>query len=265
MAAFKSHPLFEYIHMKKDYDGSDIVEDCMAMIQQYKQQLSFFHNSAPIFYLYNFVTDRYIIISHSFDVILGYSSVYIMDNGIHEYASYLKKEDLNIYNTRVFPDNLKVLNSIAPEKQKEYVFTTNYRVRNRKGEVLSFIEKYMYIRSTPEGLPIISLGFGFDISDIKSDTKIVHTVKHIHTNGFNSANEYLLKNYYFVKDKDGLLSRRELEVLKWICEGMTSQEIADKLFISINTVHNHKKNMREKTNCKSIAELLSYAIRNKYL
>lgn len=265
MAIFKHVPFIDYIHLKKDYEDSDIVEDCMSLIQQYKEQLSFFHSSAPIFYLYNFVTDRYIIISHSLDIMLGYSSLYIMDCGVHEYASHLKKEDFAAYNTRVFPENLRILTSVIPATQKEYIFTTNYRVKNRKGEFLSFMEKYMYISCTPEGFPLISLGFAYDISDIYCGSKIVHTVKHIDFKTGLSSENYLLKNHYFVNEKDGFLSCRELEILKWTCEGLTSKKIAEKLFISINTVHNHKKNMIEKTNCKNIPELLTFAIRNNYL
>lgn len=62
-----------------------------------------------------------------------------------------------------------------------------------------------------------------------------------------------------------ILTKRELEILKWTCEGLTAKEIAQKLFISINTIHNHKKNMREKTNCKNTLELLTYAFKKNYL
>lgn len=121
------------------------------------------------------------------------------------------------------------------------------------------------INCTPEGFPLISLGFAYDISDIKSDTKIIHTVKHVDPKTGLSNENYLLKNYYFVREKDGFLSNRELEILKWTCERLGSKNIAAKLYISINTVHNHKKNMREKTNCKNTLELLIYAIKNNYL
>jgi len=250
--------------MEKDYDGCEIVDDCIAVIKQYKEQLSFFHSSAPIFYLYNFITDRYIIISHSLDVLLGYSSNFIMNSGIHEYASYLKREDLNAYNTRVFPENFRILTSVIKSNPKEYVFTTNYRLKSKMGETLTFMEKYMYIRCTPEGFPLISLGFAYDISDIKSDSKMVHTVKHVNPNTGLSNENFILKNYYFLNEKDGLLTKRELEILKWTCEGLAAKEIAEKLFISMNTIHNHKKNMREKTNCKNTVELLNYAIKNNY-
>jgi LuxR family maltose regulon positive regulatory protein len=40
-----------------------------------------------------------------------------------------------------------------------------------------------------------------------------------------------------------MLSDRELDTLKLIAEDLTNQEIADKLFISLNTVKTHLKNV----------------------
>ena len=44
---------------------------------------------------------------------------------------------------------------------------------------------------------------------------------------------------------------------------MTNKEIADHLFISINTVLTHRKNISRKLNIHSIAGLTIYAIVNK--
>lgn len=59
------------------------------------------------------------------------------------------------------------------------------------------------------------------------------------------------------------LTPREKEVLKLICEEFTSQEIADKLFISFNTVETHRKNLLHKIGCKNSLGLLKFAIENK--
>jgi DNA-binding NarL/FixJ family response regulator len=61
------------------------------------------------------------------------------------------------------------------------------------------------------------------------------------------------------------LSAREIEVLKLICEGLTNQEIADKLFISIRTVESHKTNMMKKINMRSSVDLVKFAIRNNLI
>lgn len=57
-----------------------------------------------------------------------------------------------------------------------------------------------------------------------------------------------------------LLTRREVEVLKLIADGLTNQEIADKLFISAWTVDSHRKNLLLKFNAKNSAMLVKTAI-----
>jgi len=58
----------------------------------------------------------------------------------------------------------------------------------------------------------------------------------------------------------GLLSEREIDVLKAVALGYSNKEIADKLFISINTVISHRKNITEKLGIKTIAGLTVYAV-----
>lgn len=58
------------------------------------------------------------------------------------------------------------------------------------------------------------------------------------------------------------LSKREIEVLHEICNGLTNDEIADKLSISSQTVKGHRSNLLAKTNCKNSASLVMYAIKN---
>jgi DNA-binding NarL/FixJ family response regulator len=58
----------------------------------------------------------------------------------------------------------------------------------------------------------------------------------------------------------GIISKRELEVLKLIAEGYTNAEIAEKLFSSKRTIESHRKNLLEKTQVKNSAALIKYAI-----
>ncbi|MBC6991090.1 response regulator [Hymenobacter sp. BT491] len=61
------------------------------------------------------------------------------------------------------------------------------------------------------------------------------------------------------------LSKRELEVLKLIAEGLTNAEIADKLFTSKRTVETHRQNIIEKTQAKNTAALIKFAVSNGLL
>jgi len=64
---------------------------------------------------------------------------------------------------------------------------------------------------------------------------------------------------------DPQLSKREIEVLKLIVQEMTTQEIADALFISNHTVETHRKNLLDKLNARNIAGLVRYAYQNNML
>lgn len=59
---------------------------------------------------------------------------------------------------------------------------------------------------------------------------------------------------------DGL-TEREQEVLKLIADGLTNQEIAERLTISVKTVERHRANIMSKLNLHSRTELVKYAIR----
>lgn len=61
------------------------------------------------------------------------------------------------------------------------------------------------------------------------------------------------------------ISRREKEVLKLIAEEFTTQEIADKLFISLKTVESHRSNLLAKLNARNSAGLVRISIEYKLL
>jgi two-component system, NarL family, response regulator DegU len=59
-----------------------------------------------------------------------------------------------------------------------------------------------------------------------------------------------------------LLSEREKEVLKLICEGLSTAEISDKIFLSPRTVEGHRLRILEKTGTKNTAGMVAYAFKN---
>lgn len=57
-----------------------------------------------------------------------------------------------------------------------------------------------------------------------------------------------------------VLTRREKEVLHLIAEGLTNPQIAEKLYISINTVDSHRKNLLTKFETSNTASLIRNAM-----
>jgi DNA-binding NarL/FixJ family response regulator len=64
-------------------------------------------------------------------------------------------------------------------------------------------------------------------------------------------------------DLDLILTSRELEILKLICNGLATNEIADELCLSSKTIDNHRSKILQKTGVKNSVGLVIYAIKNK--
>ncbi len=59
-----------------------------------------------------------------------------------------------------------------------------------------------------------------------------------------------------------ILTDREREILQLIAEGISTKEIAEKLYISAKTVETHRKKIMEKLDLFTIADLTKYAVKN---
>ena len=100
-------------------------------------------------------------------------------------------------------------------------------------------------------------------------TDLVSAIRTVHEGGvflYPSLAKSLVRDFMGRADGnaraslDGL-SEREQEVLKWIADGLTNQEIGDRLTISVKTVERHRANIMGKLNLHSRTELVKYAIR----
>ncbi|MCD6020019.1 MAG: two component transcriptional regulator, LuxR family [Bacteroidetes bacterium] len=60
-----------------------------------------------------------------------------------------------------------------------------------------------------------------------------------------------------------ILTEKDLEVLKLVCDGLTSKEIGEKLFLSPRTVETRKTVLMQKFNVQTTGKLIAVAIKNK--
>ena len=61
------------------------------------------------------------------------------------------------------------------------------------------------------------------------------------------------------------LSRREEEILRHIASGKHLREIGEALFISVKTVETHKIHIQDKLGLTNTAQLVKFAIENKFI
>lgn len=221
---------------------------------------SLFSHSIPMIYLLDYTTGKYLRMSRSTQLILGYECNEWVDNGIGFTIDHYAEDDLKIYNEKIFPDRLQILKKIPVSEQPNYIFTYNLRLKNNKGEFVNLLQRNCYMKSDQNGVPLLSLGVITNIEHYKRENPVIQLVEKI--NPETLASETFYKKVYYLHDENTIFSKREKEVLLWVTDGLSSKQIAGKLFISEGTVINHRKNMLMKCGAKNVAELISFALLN---
>jgi DNA-binding NarL/FixJ family response regulator len=118
---------------------------------------------------------------------------------------------------------------------------------------------------------MIEIGAASYIVKNSSPEEMITTINQVIEKGFyyneevlNVIQENLItnnrKNIFF---EDIILTKREREILELICYQNSTQQIADKLFISPRTVEGHRNNLLLKTDSQNSAGLVVFAIQNK--
>ncbi len=132
----------------------------------------------------------------------------------------------------------------------------------------------------PESVPDILIPFINELSEEK-DIKIIGLVSSTTNNNIISRFTYSLNiqdnKFQLIEalqkiigkeekekpNNEQTISKRETEILQQLALGLTNQEIADKLFLSIHTVMTHRKKITRKLGIKTVSGLTVYALMNK--
>ncbi len=122
----------------------------------------------------------------------------------------------------------------------------HYYTRMVKAGARGFLLKNSGINEVVEAIETVCAGGDYFSKDLLTSLR-----SNMHT-----SNHYPLEE---------VLSSREREILVGVCQGLSNNEIAEKLFISKRTVDKHRANIMEKTGCRNTANLVVYAIRNHYI
>lgn len=147
-----------------------------------------------------------------------------------------------------FPE-IKIL---ALTMYDEYEYIEKMIVAGASGYIL----KSASIQELTQGIRTIAMGSKYLGSDIQR----------VLFNKVEKASSGLQQSEQFGTNKnENLLTRREIEILVLIAKEMTTQQIAEQLFISERTVETHRKNIFSKTKAKTVIGLSKYAEKQGYL
>ncbi|MBX7057068.1 MAG: response regulator transcription factor [Leptospirales bacterium] len=113
-----------------------------------------------------------------------------------------------------------------------------------------------------------AMKLGIDGYILKDDVfeKLILAIRDIQQGRKAISNDLIssfMEEYHVIREGEAsleLLTRREREVLRFIAEGLTNREAAEKMDISVRTVEAHRARIMEKLQINSVAGLVKYAM-----
>lgn len=127
------------------------------------------------------------------------------------------------------------------DENRVFIFNQGFRKREEK--------KYKLIRTVTKPLRNSDtlLTYSLSVKDFRGLSKKVSRLL--------CENEFLYNNFLHYQS----LSPREIEVLTMITSGFSNKEVSERLLITTETVKQHRKMIKKKTDCKNIVELIKFA------
>lgn len=176
----------------------------------------------------------------------------IYEKGQAYFDLFLVPDEMSIRKTKLEPKIFELASKIPPADLMNWHFSFDFRMQLPIGRK-QFLQHFMLVVDE-NNVP------AFVYVRVKDVTQYYTTGKttFVATRIFGETREQQVFEFY---PDNKALTQREVEILKCIRSGLTSKEIASKLFISNNTVNNHRKNILTKTGCHNIAQALDYAMK----
>lgn len=149
---------------------------------------------------------------------------------------------------------------LAKDYLHKYKFSYDYRLKSKDGSYRRILQQTTPLHYFPQGgartLVVLT-----DVThlNLQEGSKLSFI-------GMEGAPSYYnIQNSVGFKPMLKLFTKRESEILQLLLKGMTSQQIAEKLNVSFNTVQSHRKNIRTKSGCNSVQTLLVKSIREGWV
>jgi DNA-binding CsgD family transcriptional regulator len=206
----------------------------------------------------NYTTGLYDYVSENIKDYLGYNIKGYSPMEISNLMTYIIDEKhSNFMVTSLFPKVLGYLKENATLLTgTNYRFTCCAKLRNIYETYQWYLIDTAIIRVDENGFPLSTLITCTNIDQFKKDDSVYYNILKKNSDGVYKV---MLEGTENNELDHHQLTPREIQIINLISQGYLNKQIADKLFITINTVQTHRKNILKKTRCQGTAELTNFA------
>lgn len=227
-------------------------------LELYKKMLSVFQVGRSFYFVFVPSLGMIDVVSNSITSVLGYEpeefTIELMLSIIHpDDLPYFMDFELAVVDFKM---------KLPKEKLMKYKTRYNYRVKRKDGVYIHILQQSITIETNDEGAVLRNLVIHTDIDYLKTTNK--KTLSFIGLEGEESFYDVKVDRKYSSKQAE-VLTRREKQILLLLSKNKSSEEIAQLLSISLETVKTHRRNINAKVGVSSPLELVTKATENGWL
>lgn len=204
-------------------------------------------------YAVSYFDQKLIYLSDSVKSVLGYEKE--------------KVPDVNFFYERVHPEDIETvkkmtLRAISAGKTQNrltpmvHLFHLTYRMKKKDGSYIKVQRQTGLISQDDDYNILTTFGIFTDITHLNNSKEIQSLLIGPNIPGFSFTDSSAKPRVAY--------TRREKELIDLLAAGLSSEQIAKKLYISKETVYTHRKNILAKTGVKNSTELMAYVFKNGY-
>jgi DNA-binding CsgD family transcriptional regulator len=202
--------------------------------------------------LYDLHQQRYVFLTGSFKFLLGFRREDALEEGPEYFYRQMHPEDLPTVLDTVRRTLLFLYSAPAAER-KDYRLSFDFRIRRADGRLVRLLQQIVVLELDRRGNIWLILAVNDLVRDALLDAPVTRSLRNL------KDGREVLFGAGGREEPPVSLSPREREVLGLVADGMASREIANRLFISLATVNNHRQHILEKMGARNSAEAVRYA------
>jgi DNA-binding CsgD family transcriptional regulator len=187
--------------------------------------------------------------------VLGIQRQTVIDQGWACLIDLMHPADIRLLKNKLLPEIRNHFRHLTEDERYSRTFNFTLRMRVGENEYALLAVENKPLKWTRKDWPSAYISILRDISPFGNKGEMLLNIYDFR--GEKSYHSVLQRRYSFASEK---FTGREAEIIRHITKGMTSNQIAETLCLSSETVRNHRKKIMRKAGCNSSSALTSLAL-----
>lgn len=236
---------------------NNLTEDVLDQTKNYIEAIKAFSRTTySSIYVIDYEKKGFDYVSDNPLFLCGLTPNEVKEMGYEFYFKHVPPEDIDLL-LKINTIGFDLYETKPLEERKDYTISYDFLLKTEEGKSILINQKLTPIFLNEEGkvwkaLCVVSLSTKLNSGNIT-----------VYKKGKGIVYKYDLEGDYWKTIEEIKLTNREKEIIQYSIRGYAIKEIAEKIFVSPDTVKFHRKKLFEKLDVTNISEAIRYATNNK--